>query len=193
MGSASSPVLRSCEPRLATPSIGPRWKLVSLLSLLLVLIVAVRPRLAAGAISASLLIISCYFWKQHLDSAGVSRAWSLLVSLLLFWELMAAVLRGPTSAGMFPSALGCYLLSYLMIWTLAAQDSDVHLQALATAALLLSAIIFARPAVLISAVFLSATAAMPQKLRWRPEIRASHLYASGPVCADVTPITQVGS
>lgn len=156
MGSASSPTLRSCEPTRPTPSTSLGWMIGCLGSLAVALMVGTQPGAGLPAISVWVLVLFCLFWKQGLDSAGLPRAGTLFLSLLLAWELVVPVLQTRLpSASVWPSALGCYLLSYLMIWTVSAQNSDLRLQALASAALLLSAIVFAKPAVLASAIFLS--------------------------------------
>jgi hypothetical protein len=155
MGSASSPTLRSCEPT-PTPNASLSWMIGVFASLAAAVMITTRPRLGLAAVSVWVLVLFCLLWKKGLDSAGTARAWTLLLSVLLAWELIVPVLQTRQPAiSVWPSALGCYLLAYLMIWTLSAQNSDLELQALATAALLLSTIVFARPAVLASAFFLS--------------------------------------
>jgi len=89
-------------------------------------------------------------WCLHLEWSGVSRAASATALALLAWQLHSAPRSLHDSA-----ALGGGLFVYLVVWVFASYDRQPGLQAMATAALLLSAGIQAKPAIAISCAVLS--------------------------------------
>jgi len=99
----------------------------------------------AAALSALLAL-----WCLHLEWSGVSRGVSAAALALLALQLLLAPRSLHDSA-----ALGGGLFVYLVVWVFAAYDRQPGLQAMATAALLLSAGVQAKPAIAISCAVLS--------------------------------------
>jgi hypothetical protein len=105
---------------------------------------------AAGLSFTAALCLLLSLWCFHLQSAGVHRAVSLTALALLSAQIHFA----PHSL-YEAAALGEGLFVYLVVWVLASYQRQPGLQATATAALLLSAGILARPSVAISCAVLS--------------------------------------
>jgi hypothetical protein len=99
---------------------------------------------------AAALAVLLALWRLHLEWSGVSRAVSMTALILFAWQLHSAPRSLHDSA-----ALGGGLFVYLVVWVFVSYDRQPGLQAMANAALLLSAGIQAKPAVAISCAVLS--------------------------------------
>ena len=99
------------------------------------------------AVALSVLLA---LWCLHLEWSGVNRVVSAAALVLFAWQLHSAPRSLHDSA-----ALGGGLFVYLVVWVFASYDRQPGLQAMANAALLLSAGIQAKPAVAISCAVLS--------------------------------------
>src|SRR5260370_27364977 len=105
---------------------------------------------AAGLSFTAALCLLFSLWIFHLECAGVHRALSFAALTLL----SAQVHFAPHS--LYDAAvLGEGLFVYLVVWVLASYHRQPGLQATATAALLLSAGILAKPPIAISCAVLS--------------------------------------
>jgi hypothetical protein len=89
-------------------------------------------------------------WQIHMESAGVSH-WIILPAIALFCAQFS------TQAASFRdlAALAGGVFVYLLIWVLAEYDRQPALQGVATAALLLSGGVLAKPPIAIACVILS--------------------------------------
>jgi hypothetical protein len=99
---------------------------------------------------AAALSVLLALWCLHLEWSGLSRAVSAAALVLFAWQLHSAPHSLHDSA-----ALGGGMFVYLVVWVFASYDRQPGLQAMATAALLLSAGVQAKPAVAISCAVLS--------------------------------------
>ena len=98
----------------------------------------------------AVLCLVLSLWHFHMNSAGVN-CWVALSAIALFSATLSVV---PESFADLTSLAGGVFL-YLLIWVLAEYDRQPALQGVATAALLLSGGILAKPAIAISCVVLS--------------------------------------
>jgi hypothetical protein len=89
-------------------------------------------------------------WHVHMERRGVNRVVSLAALAILAWQLHSE----PASFHDL-EALGGGLFVYLVVWVLTTYDRQPGLQAVATAALLLSAGVLAKPPIALSCVTLS--------------------------------------
>jgi hypothetical protein len=90
-------------------------------------------------------------WVLHLRRSGVNRAVAAVGLVLFAWQLHFA------PAYLYDSGLlGAAIFVYLVVWVLVSYDRQPGLQAMASAALLLSAGVQARPGIAISCAVLSA-------------------------------------
>jgi hypothetical protein len=92
---------------------------------------------------------------MHLEMAGLRRGWGMGAASLLLLLLAGPWLRETENLRSWLGALGCGLFVYAMIWVYAAHEREPGLQPLATAALVLSIGVMAKPAVVAGCVSLS--------------------------------------
>lgn len=160
MASASTRIPNSAIlPR--TSSRSQRRQIVLVIACLLLCVGVVSGRNYLGpwvglALATLTTLLACSFWHFHLQAGGMSAAWSLLfVSLqagqflIWSWDHRGAYIDE------WQGALGCAAFTYAMLWVFKVHDNDSGLRALATAALLLSIGIIAKPPLLICCALLS--------------------------------------
>jgi hypothetical protein len=94
-------------------------------------------------------------WWMHLESAGLQRAWGLAAASVLLLLLAGPWLHETGNLREWMGAIGCGLFVYAMVWVYAAHEREPGLQPLATAALVLSIGVLAKPAVVAACVCLS--------------------------------------
>lgn len=164
MASVSTPT-PNCTIRPRTSSRSGRWQIDAVVASLLLAVGVIygRHHLAtwvAPATAVTLVLLASSFWHWHLHSSGLPAPSSFLFSLLLaaqslalLWHHHGAGVIEHTTA--YQSALGGAAFSYAMLWAFGLHDRDAGLRSLATAALLLSIGILAKPPLLICCVLLT--------------------------------------
>ena len=111
---------------------------------------------AAPATAALLTLFGCSFWYLHLQAGGFPDSWSVIFPSLLAAQLLIGFThRLKPHAAAWEGALGCAAFAYAMLWIFNTQKHDAGLQSVATAALMLSIGILAKPPVLIACAVLS--------------------------------------
>jgi hypothetical protein len=160
MASAGSRALKLPRPHRPKASAGTMLEraLVAGLFVYIALAVARYPVMAlwsrAWTALAAAVGVSAFWWA-HLEMAGLRRAWGLAAaSIVLFW-LAAPWLGDSGELRDWVSMLGCGLFVYAMVWVYASHEREPGLQPLATAALVLSIGILAKPAVVAGCACLS--------------------------------------
>src|SRR5271165_1620717 len=160
MASASTRAPSLSEPPRSNSTAGRR-PVTALLACLLVM--AVLPwaygRMGARwstSLAVVLMLAACGFWHFHLQMAGLPRDWSRLFGVLLGGAWVLTLLRhSGRSLLAWVSALGCGVFVYDMLWVFKMHEREVGLRPIATAALVLSIGVLAKPAVLMVCVALS--------------------------------------
>jgi hypothetical protein len=109
-----------------------------------------------STLAALMMLVACGLWRMHLRMEGIKRGWSLLCGFLLAICSAFAAFEHPTvSVVQWLHALGCGVFAYAMLWVINMHEKESGLQAIATAALVLSIGLIARPSVLILCILLS--------------------------------------
>jgi hypothetical protein len=108
---------------------------------------------AWGAMLAAVAVSS--LWWEHLEVAGLRRVWGMAAATTLLLLLARPWLQPEQDLRSWIGTLGCGLFVYAMIWIYAAHEREPGLQPLATAALVLSIGILAKPAVVAGCACLS--------------------------------------
>jgi hypothetical protein len=92
-------------------------------------------------------------WWMHLEMVGMRRLWGMAAASILLLLLAGPWLRETENLRAWLGTLGCGLFVYAMIWVYAAHEREPGLQPLATAALVLSIGVLAKPAVVAGCAF----------------------------------------
>jgi len=138
-----------------------RWQIVVVVTCLLLSVGVVSNRHPLGSwvapVTAVLMaVLASSFWYLHLQSGGLPGAWCFLFSFLLAAQSVAWLWRAPrVDVAEWQAALGCAAFTYAMLWVFEVHNREAGLRALATAALLLSIGILAKPPVLICCALLT--------------------------------------
>jgi hypothetical protein len=168
MASAGTPALKSPRPYRREARVSQWGERLVMAALFVYLAIAVAHYPAFGVWSrtwvALLLAVGLSaLWWAHLKIAGWRRGWGLSAgSILLLW-LAGPWLRGDVEMRAWIGTLGCGLFVYAMIWIYAAHEREPGLQPLATAALVLSIGLLAKPAVVAGCVCLSLAVFIDQR------------------------------
>ncbi len=160
MGSVSAP-----KPNLSvrSPSTSRiyRRQIVVLVAILMLFVVAFSGRHAMGpdfdlVMTGVLIVISSSLWFLHLQSVGMPQSWNILFSTFLAGQSVVWLCSHPVSEiAAWQRALGCAAFAYAMLWVFELHESESGLRSLATAALLLSIGILAKPPLLICCALLT--------------------------------------
>jgi len=160
MASADTREMRFSAPAQSTAS-GAGWGMVAVLGALAVVWVGlvsqhwVRGRWAMTATAILLTIAVCSFWRLHLLQS-LSPGWSTLLTSLVACQLCLLLARRPGGFLMgWLGASGCAIFVYAMLWTFSQREQEPGLQPMATAALVLSIGVIAKPAVVLCCILLS--------------------------------------
>jgi hypothetical protein len=102
-------------------------------------------------------------WCAHLNSAGLRQGWGVAAAAVLLLLLAKPWLRESGDLRSWLGTLGCGLFVYAMIWVYAAHEREPGLQPLATAALVLSIGVVAKPAVVAGCACLSLAVFIDQR------------------------------
>ena len=94
-------------------------------------------------------------WWAHLEVAGMRRLWGMGAATTLLLFLAGPWLRQTGDLRAWISMLGCGLFVYAMVWIYAVHEREPGLQPLATAALVLSIGVLAKPPVVAGCACLS--------------------------------------
>jgi len=104
----------------------------------------------------AMLIAVCFLWSLHLRVAGLGALWSLVYAGLLAGSCVLSSARvANQSLPRWLEAIGCGLFVYALLWVIRMHEEESGLQALASAALVLSIGMLAKPAVLMVSILLS--------------------------------------
>ena len=153
MDLANSLMLRSPKPFLKAENWSARPIAFNLLFLLAL---AALGRWQASVAPDVLLLTSllCALWRVHLQSGGRSWLWSVILTATGFFGFLLPV--SSLSNSPTPHFLGGAVIVYGMAWSLAVFGRDEILRPLANIAFLLGVSVFAPPAAMLSAVWISA-------------------------------------
>jgi hypothetical protein len=168
MASASSPVLRLPKPHRARNSAGGLLEKVLIAGLFVYMAVAVvhYPLLGVWSRAWGALVVAVgmsAFWCAHLNLAGLRQGWGVTAASILLLLLAKPWLRESGELRSWVGALGCGVFVYAMIWVYAAHEREPGLQPLATAALVLSIGMAAKPAVVAGCACLSLAVFIDQR------------------------------
>jgi hypothetical protein len=160
MASAGSLPLRLPTQRPPKASTGGFLErlLVAGLFLYMALAVAHYPVLAIWSRAWTALLIGVgisAMWWMHLEMVGLRRGWGMAAASILLLLLAGPWLRETENLRAWLGTLGCGLFVYAMIWVYAKHEREPGLQPLATAALVLSIGVVAKPAVVAGCACLS--------------------------------------
>lgn len=160
MASAGTPALRLRKPHRAKLSASGWLDRLLLAGLFVYMAIAVAhyPVIAVWSRDWAALLIAVgvsALWWSHLEMAGLRRVWGIVAASILLLLLAGPWLRETASLRAWLGMLGCGLFVYAMIWIYAAHEREPGLQPLATAALVLSIGVLAKPAVVAGCVCLS--------------------------------------
>jgi len=161
MASVSSPAPNSISMLPRNASASGRWQMIVVMTALLLVAGVISGRHHLGTRgtlieAAGMTLLACCFWFFHLHAGGLPGAWCFLFCLLQAGQWMVWLQHRPrVDAAQWQGALGCAAFAYAMLWVFKVHDRDSGLRALATAALLLSIGILAKPPVLICCALLS--------------------------------------
>ena len=160
MASAGLPALRLPTPHPRKTSAGGLLErlLVAGVFLYMALAVAHYPVMAVWSRAWTALLIAVAIsalWWMHLEFAGLRRVWGMAAASILLLLLAGPWLRETESFRAWLGTLGCGLFVYAMIWVYARHEREPGLQPLATAALVLSIGMVAKPAVVAGCACLS--------------------------------------
>jgi len=153
MASVSTPTRNSAVPSRAT-SRSRRWRMVMVVTgmVLVAGVVFSRQHLAffIPATAVLMTLAASSFWYWHLQSGGLPRTSSFLLAALLAGQSAVWFWHHPwADGGEMQAALGCAGFTYAMLWVFEEHHREAGLRSLATAALLLSIGILAKPPVLV--------------------------------------------
>jgi hypothetical protein len=168
MASAGSPALRLPKPHRRPASASAVAERLFVAGLFVYTAIAIVQYPAMGVWSRTWGALSIgvglsALWWAHLESAKFRQGWGLgAASLLLLW-LTGPWLYGTPELRGWIGTLGCGLFVYAMVWIYAAHEREPGLQPLATAALMLSIGILAKPAVVAGCACLSLVVFIDQR------------------------------
>ena len=160
MASASTLRPTSSRPRLGTRN-GGRRKIVAFFACLLAsaALLVSRPYvgvLGGTAIAGLISVCACSFWFFHLQAGGLPAGWAAIFASLVTAQSLVWLWRRPaTDFFAWMAAFGCGAFGYAMLWVFKSREREPGLRSLATAALLLSIGILAKPPLLICCALLS--------------------------------------
>jgi len=138
-----------------------RRQIVVVVAILMLFVAVLSGRHAMGpyfapVMTAVLILVSSSLWYLHLRSVGMPESWNLLFSTLLAGQSVVWLFCHPVAEiGAWQRALGCAFFAYAMLWVFEVHESETGLRSLATAALLLSIGILAKPPLLICCALLT--------------------------------------